>query len=75
MSEETKATDNGKGQASVPAALHSARFHWTARDQYASAAMAALIPTIANSQRKDRLEEIATQAYEIADAMLSAAGG
>ncbi len=59
--------NNDAGQPAAPVASTQ---QWTARDRYASAAMQALIPTIRADQRAARTDQIAKEAYEIADAMI-----
>ncbi|UCC74963.1 MAG: hypothetical protein JSV86_10555 [Gemmatimonadota bacterium] len=70
MQDEKVKTD-GNGKTDIPSALRSATFRWTARDQYAAAAMQALIPTVRPDARVGgRIDQIAEQAYAFADAML-----
>jgi hypothetical protein len=74
MSENNTPTpsDNGdaKAKSQVASPVASSTLRWTARDQYAAAAMQALIPTFRADQRAARVDQIAKEAYDIADAML-----
>jgi len=61
---------SGKTNGDLRPGLSSATFRWTARDQYASAAMAALISTMRSDTISNRVDQLAREAYRIADAMI-----
>ena len=58
------------GNGSPKTGLSANTLRWTARDQYASAAMQSLLSTTRADTVANRVDQIAQEAYRIADAML-----